>query len=629
MGMICVAVYTDADQDAPHVSDADLALRLDGTNGYLDADALIGAARASGAEAVHPGYGFLSENAAFARAVEAAGLIWVGPSPAAIESMGDKVEAKRHAMSAGVPVLASTEDPAEAEAVGFPILVKATAGGGGKGMRVVSESAELDEAIASARREAQSGFGDDRVFLERYVAASRHVEVQILGDRHGNLVHLGERECSIQRRHQKLVEESPSPVVDADLRSRMGDAALTLARIMGYSSTGTVEFLVDDTTREFFFLEVNTRLQVEHPVTEMVTGIDLVRQQLLVAQGFPLAFAADDVAFDGHAIEARLCAEDPAGGFLPATGTLEVFAPADEPAVRWDSGVETGSVVTVAFDPMLAKVIAHGPTRVEAAGRLARALERLHLGGVVTNRDFLVSVLRSPAFLAGDTTTDFIERTSPALGPELEANELERVAITAVLARQVANRRAARVWRELPGGWRNARLPDERVTVTIAGEELVVTYRALRDGTFLVNGALRARIFSSGDDRIDLDLDGVRRNTTVTMGDGVAYVQDDRGTVTVRFVPRFSVPGLELPAGGLVAPMPGVVIDVRVAVGDVVSAGQTVVVMEAMKMEQRVSAPADGIVTEVYVTTGQQVENGAALLQVISEEDPTGQGAAS
>ncbi len=629
MGMICVAVYTDADQDAPHVSDADIALRLDGTNGYLDADALIGAARASGAEAVHPGYGFLSENAAFARAVEAAGLIWVGPSPAAIESMGDKVEAKRHAMSAGVPVLASTEDPAEAEAVGFPILVKATAGGGGKGMRVVSESAELDEAIASARREAQSGFGDDRVFLERYVAASRHVEVQILGDRHGNLVHLGERECSIQRRHQKLVEESPSPVVDADLRSRMGDAALTLARIMGYSSTGTVEFLVDDTTREFFFLEVNTRLQVEHPVTEMVTGIDLVRQQLLVAQGFPLAFAADDVAFDGHAIEARLCAEDPAGGFLPATGTLEVFAPADEPAVRWDSGVETGSVVTVAFDPMLAKVIAHGPTRVEAAGRLARALERLHLGGVVTNRDFLVSVLRSPAFLAGDTTTDFIERTSPALGPELEANELERVAITAVLARQVANRRAARVWRELPGGWRNARLPDERVTVTIAGEELVVTYRALRDGTFLVNGALRARIFSSGDDRIDLDLDGVRRNTTVTMGDGVAYVQDDRGTVTVRFVPRFSVPGLELPAGGLVAPMPGVVIDVRVAVGDVVSAGQTVVVMEAMKMEQRVSAPADGIVTEVYVTTGQQVENGAALLQVISEEDPTGQGAAS
>ena len=629
MGMICVAVYTDADQDAPHVSDADLALRLDGTNGYLDADALIEAARASGAEAVHPGYGFLSENAAFARAVEAAGLIWVGPSPAAIESMGDKVEAKRHAMSAGVPVLASTEDPAEAEAVGFPILVKATAGGGGKGMRVVSESAELDEAIASARREAQSGFGDDRVFLERYVAASRHVEVQILGDRHGNLVHLGERECSIQRRHQKLVEESPSPVVDADLRSRMGDAALTLARIMGYSSTGTVEFLVDDTTREFFFLEVNTRLQVEHPVTEMVTGIDLVRQQLLVAQGFPLAFAADDVAFDGHAIEARLCAEDPAGGFLPATGTLEVFAPADEPAVRWDSGVETGSVVTVAFDPMLAKVIAHGPTRVEAAGRLARALERLHLGGVVTNRDFLVSVLRSPAFLAGDTTTDFIERTSPALGPELEANELERVAITAVLARQVANRRAARVWRELPGGWRNARLPDERVTVTIAGEELVVTYRALRDGTFLVNGGLRARIFSSGDDRIDLDLDGVRRNTTVTMGDGVAYVQDDRGTVTVRFVPRFSVPGLELPAGGLVAPMPGVVIDVRVAVGDVVSAGQTVVVMEAMKMEQRVSAPADGIVTEVYVTTGQQVENGAALLQVISEEDPTGQGAAS
>ncbi|MHB1717163.1 MAG: ATP-binding protein, partial [Acidimicrobiales bacterium] len=369
MGLRSVAVYADDDADAPFVGEADEAVHLG--SGYLDGAAIIEAALATGADAVHPGYGFLSENAAFAADVQSAGLVWVGPSPAVIAAMGDKLAAKRAAVAAGVATLPSTEDPAGGDEVGYPLLVKAAAGGGGKGMRVVNSADELAEAVAAARREAAAGFGDDRVFLERYVARSRHVEIQVLGDAHGTLVHLGERECSIQRRHQKIIEESPSPVIDAAMRAAMGAAALALAEAIGYQSAGTVEFLVDEATREFFFLEVNTRLQVEHPVTEEVTGKDLVREQLRIAAGEPLGYGQEDVTFSGHAIEARLYAEDPSAGFLPATGTLTAYEPAAVPVVRWDSGVEVGSVVGVRFDPMLAKVVAHAPTRSEAAGRPA------------------------------------------------------------------------------------------------------------------------------------------------------------------------------------------------------------------------------------------------------------------
>ncbi len=367
MGLRCVAVYADADAQAPFVAQADEAVRLG--HSYLDGPAIIAAARAAGADAIHPGYGFLSENAAFAAEVAAAGLTWVGPPPGAIEVMGDKLAAKRAAVEAGVPTLRSSDDPTADGEIGYPLLVKAAAGGGGKGMRVVASAGDLPEAVATARREAASGFGDDRVFIERYVAQARHVEIQILGDAHGGLVQLGERECSIQRRHQKIIEESPSPAVDADLRAAMGDAALRLARAIGYASAGTVEFLVDDATGEFFFLEVNTRLQVEHPVTEEVTGIDLVREQLRVAAGERLGYGQDAISFRGHAVEARLYAEDPAAGFLPAAGTLAAFAPATAPAVRWDAGVEAGSVVGVDFDPMLAKVVAHAAD----AGRGGRA----------------------------------------------------------------------------------------------------------------------------------------------------------------------------------------------------------------------------------------------------------------
>ncbi|MGN6694670.1 MAG: acetyl-CoA carboxylase biotin carboxylase subunit, partial [Aquihabitans sp.] len=478
MGMRTVAVYVEADAQAPYVTEADGAMRI--ATRYLDGDAILAAALASGADAIHPGYGFLSENAAFARAVTAAGLTWVGPAPEVIEAMGDKITAKKAAVEAGVPTLPSTEDPAAAGDVGYPLLVKASAGGGGKGMRIVERAEDLDEALAAAQREALSGFGDDRVFLERYVASSRHVEIQILGDQHGTVVHLGERECSIQRRHQKVIEESPSPVVDEAMRAAMGEAALGLARAIGYTSTGTVEFLVDDATREFFFLEVNTRLQVEHPVTEEVTGIDLVREQFRVAAGEPLEPATAEARFTGHAIEARLYAEDPAAGFLPAIGTVAAWAPADEPAVRWDSGVELGSVVGVDFDPMLAKVVAHAPTRAEAAGRLALALSRLHLGGVTTNRDFLVATLRTPEFLAGDTTTDFIERVGVPLSREPNPVEHARIAAAAALWLQERNRRAATVLRTMPSGWRNTRLPAQTVGLRWGEAETIVRYRARR-----------------------------------------------------------------------------------------------------------------------------------------------------
>ena len=623
MGMRCIAVFVDADADAPFVQEADEAVRL--PDSYLDAEAVLAAAQGTGAEAIHPGYGFLSENAAFARAVTEAGIRWVGPSPDVIESMGDKIAAKRVAVEAGVPTLPSSEDPA-ADAptieatVGYPLLVKASAGGGGKGMRIVESAVDLADAVQSAQREALSGFGDETVFLERYVASSRHVEIQILGDAHGNVVHLGERECSIQRRHQKIVEESPSPIIDAEMRTAMGEAALSLARHMGYESAGTVEFLVDDVTREFFFLEVNTRLQVEHPVTEEVTGIDLVREQLRVAGGAELGYDQGDIDWTGSAIEVRLYAEDPDNDFLPATGTLSAYRPADEPTVRWDSGVEEGSVVGVDFDPMLAKVIAHAPTRAEAAGRLALALERMHLGGVVTNRDFLVATLRNEAFLAGDTTTDFIERVDPA-GSQA-APDTAMAAIVAAMWIQGRNRADDRVWGFARSNFRTGSLPPQSIEFETATDETHrIEYSLRRNGGFTLGSGETVLVHEWTPDDIELEIDGRRLRAAVTVADGVGYVTLGRTTVTLSVKPRFAIPGSELPTGGLVAPMPGSVIELRCAIGDIVAAGQVLVVLEAMKMEHHITAPFDGTVTELPIAVGDQVENGALLLTIEESAD--------
>ena len=551
--------------------------------------------------------------------------------------------------------------------------MKAVAGGGGKGMRLVADPAELETAVAAAEREARRSFGDGRVYLERYVARARHVEIQVLADAHGNCVQLGERECSIQRRHQKIIEESPSPAVDAALRDRMGRAAVELAASVGYRSAGTVELLLDADTGEFWFLEVNARLQVEHPVTEEVTGIDLVREQLRVAAGEPLGFAQGDVAPVGHAIEARLYAEDPAAGFLPAVGTLAAFKPADEPAVRWDSGVEAGSAVTVDFDPMLAKVIARAPSRAEAAARLALALDRLHLGGVTTNRHYLTEVLRSEAFRAGDTTTDFVERVELAPHRVLGGAERESAAVAAAMWLTAAARAEAPVLGFMPAGWRLGRLIDERVDLEIDGTATTVSYRPTRDGSFAVRvsegGDAEGRGTEGGSDpnadrsnsdgggvaeaslgkgaadgsnpasldatawglspasegvavvhgwsreRIDVEWNGVRTGYRVTQAGDEVYLTAARGTVRARVVPRFEPPGRASAAdGGLAAPMPGKVLEVSVGPGQRVEAGRVLVVLEAMKMEHRVTAPADGTVTAVLVAAGDQVATGTELL---------------
>jgi propionyl-CoA carboxylase alpha chain len=620
MGIRCVGVYVDADAHAPFVDECDEAIRLE--TSYLDGEAILAAAERTGVDAIHPGYGFLSENAKFAAAVEKSGVIWVGPSSHVIASMGDKLAAKEVARAAEVATLPSIDEPTEADAIGYPLMIKAVGGGGGKGMRIVYESSELDEALASARRESGGGFGDDRVFLERYVASSRHVEVQILGDRHGNLVHLSERECSIQRRHQKLVEESPSPFVDEETRERMTSAALKIARALNYESAGTVEFLVDNESGDFYFLEINARLQVEHPVSEEVTGIDLVREQFRVAGGEPLDFTQEDVFVDGHAIEVRLCAEDAAAGFLPATGTLVAFETPGDPFVRWESGVEQGSHVTVDFDPLLAKVIAYAPTRTEAASVLALALEKLHLGGVTTNRDFLVATLRHEGFLAGDTTTDFIERYEPSRTLTLDDEELNTVSTVAALWLQGEHRANATVLANIPSGWRNARLPAQRVSLRWGDRHLDVDYRRRRDGAFEVDGVGTARVLSWSPSYIDVDVNGRRNATRVTRSDDHLYVQASRGTVTFEIVPRFVVPGVGAAPGGLTAPMPGAIIDVRVVTGQHVTAGETLVVIEAMKMEHVISAPSSGTVTSVLVATGQQVENGVALL-TLEPDDST------
>ena len=618
MGLRCVAVYVDADALAPHVSEADEAVRLE--TSYLDGASIIAAAQSAGAEAIHPGYGFLSENADFAREVLAAGLVWVGPSPDVIAAMGDKLAAKRAAEEAGVPTLPSSDDPEGADAIGYPLLVKAAAGGGGKGMRVVDSAADLAESVAAAQREALSGFGDDRVFLERFVPRARHVEIQILGDRHGNVIHLGERECSIQRRHQKIVEESPSPIVDTEMREAMGEAALSLARAIGYESAGTVEFLVDDNSREFFFLEVNTRLQVEHPVTEEVTGADLVEAQLRVAAGERLADLSLEHEALGHAIEVRLYAEDAAGGFLPATGTIAVFEPSFDLAVRWESGVETGSVVGLGFDPMLAKVIAYAPTRTEAARHLSRALRKLHIGGVTTNRDFLVNVLESDAFLAGDTTTDFIERVQPSPTADLSEDDVRRAAAAAALWLQAQNRASATVLPAVPSGWRNARLPAQSVALRRGETDITVQYEARRDGAFLFNGDAVGRVHRVDDETIDVEI-GNRRSTYAIVSAGERlYVQAPQTTLVFDVVPRFVPPGAVVVAGGTIAPMPGVVLDVRCAIGDRVEPGQTLVLLEAMKMEHPVKSHEAGTVTEVRVTKGDQVENGAILVVIEADE---------
>ena len=612
MGISCVAVYTEADTNSLFVRMADEAVKLSDT--YLNGKEIIAAAEQTGAQAIHPGYGFLSENAQFSRDVLKAGLIWVGPSSRVITSMGDKLKAKDIAEKAGVPTLPMTTDPKKANTIGYPILIKAAAGGGGKGMRIVEDKKDLKESILGAQREAQTGFGDDRVFIERYVASSRHIEIQILGDSNGNVVHLGERECSIQRRHQKIIEESPSPRVDSNMRDAMGAAAIKLAKKLKYESAGTVEFLVDDKTGEFWFLEVNTRLQVEHPVTEEVTGKDLVYEQLRIARGEELGYSQKDITWTGSSIEARLYAEDPSNDFLPATGTLIAYENDTNIDARWDTGIEQGSVVGTDFDPMLAKVITKGKTRTDAANKLALALESLHIGGVTTNRDFLVSSLRSSHFLKGKTTSDFIDKAKPKRSVILKDKSLEQATIAAALWIQGRNRNDATILKNIPSGWRNSRLPRQKIGFSYLDKEVFVSYKSNRDNTFSVNEDSTAQILDWSGKGIDIEINNSRFFSKVTQDKDNLVVHGPWGDVLFKVLPRFTLPGTEIQAGGLVAPMPGKVIDLKVKVGSKVKKGDTLVILEAMKMEHQVKASKDGKITKVLIKKDDQLENGALLM---------------
>ena len=646
LGLATVAVFSDADEGALFVHEADEAVRIGpapSRESYLSIEKILAAARLTGADALHPGYGFLSERAELAEACAAAGITFVGPSPQAIRAMGLKREAKRLAAAAGVPTVPgySGDDQSDATLaakaleVGFPLLLKASAGGGGKGMRIVRAAGEIEASIAAARREALAAFGDDTLIIERYVSGPRHVEIQILGDTHGNLVHVFERECSIQRRHQKILEESPSPALTPELRAAMGEAAVRVGRAIGYSSAGTVEFILGD-DGAFYFLEVNTRLQVEHPVTELVTGLDLVAEQLRIARGEPLGYGQDDLVQRGHAIEVRLYAEDPASGFLPQAGRLVDFHVPEDEGVRLDTGVRTGDEVSIHYDPMIAKLIAHGATRAEATRRLVRTLERTSVQGLASNRALLVRILEHPAFAAGELDTHFLERHfAGTLGEPADPARERLAAIAAMMVAHEDHAASREVVPGVPNGFRVNFSVPQTVMYTLGDRSLTLAYRSRGKGRFdvaldapLHGGDSRAvRLVSWASPTLVLeDHDGHRHTLRVVVDEAAStfYVHGLRGSVALVERPRFPEPGAEDVAGGCVAPMPGRIVQVLATEGQAVARGAVLVILEAMKMEHSVVAAVDGVVTRLAVQAGEQVEGGQILAVVEASEPAAG-----
>ncbi|MEE1892378.1 acetyl/propionyl/methylcrotonyl-CoA carboxylase subunit alpha [Pseudomonas otitidis] len=621
LGIRTVAVHSEIDRNARHVREADMAINLGGAKpaeSYLRVDALIAAAQASGAQAIHPGYGFLSENAGFARAIEAAGLVFLGPPASAIDAMGSKSAAKALMEEAGVPLVPGYhgEDQtletfrAAAERIGYPVLLKAAAGGGGKGMKVVEREADLAEALSSAQREAQAAFGDARMLVEKYVLKPRHVEIQVFADRHGNCLYLNERDCSIQRRHQKVVEEAPAPGLSAEQRRAMGEAAVRAAQAIGYVGAGTVEFLLD-ARGDFFFMEMNTRLQVEHPVTEAITGLDLVAWQIRVARGEVLPITQAQVPLMGHAIEVRLYAEDPEGGFLPASGHLDLYRePAPGEGRRVDSGVAEGDDVSPFYDPMLAKLIAWGENREEARQRLLAMLEDTAVGGFRTNLAFLRRVLGHPAFAAAELDTGFIERHQAHLLPAPAALPEQVWQLAAEAFRQGD---AARIRQDDPhspwsgnSGWR-AGLPSETDLHLACGEERqVVRLRGRVDSPIRLEG-----------ERLTLELDDVRR-TLLAIRRGETLYLEWNGTLhtITRVDPIGEAEASHTHQGGLTAPMNGSIVRVLVEAGQAVEAGTALVVLEAMKMEHSIRAPHAGTVKALYCSEGELVAEGTALVEL-------------
>ncbi|MFJ8749575.1 acetyl/propionyl/methylcrotonyl-CoA carboxylase subunit alpha [Streptomyces sp. NPDC102441] len=619
LGISTVAVYSDADAGALHVREADTAVRLPGAapaDTYLRGDLVVAAALASGADAVHPGYGFLSENAGFARAVQDAGLVWVGPPVKAIELMASKTRAKELMAAADVPLLAPV-DPGSATAADLPLLLKAAAGGGGRGMRIVRELDELPGELTAASAEAVSAFGDGEVFAEPYVERGRHVEVQVMADGQGTVWALSTRDCSLQRRHQKVIEEAPAPGLDDGLRRTLHDAAVAAAQAVGYRGAGTVEFLVSAEGHPYF-LEMNTRLQVEHPVTEAVFGLDLVALQLRVAEGSPLP-AATPPPLTGHAVEARLYAEDPARDWQPQTGALLTLDVPDEPGIRLDTGYTGGDTIGVHYDPMLAKVIAHAPTRTEAVRLLARALERARVHGPVTNRELLVRSLRHPDFVAAVLDTGFYDRHLAALtatGAPGEDAALRLAATAAALASATEADGGPGPARF--GAWRNltSQPQTRRYRAEPDGTEHEIAYRTGRSGVPAPESG--ERVLAVGPGTVTLETDGVTRRFTVTAHGDRIHVDTAAGSYTFTALPRFTDPAERTEPGSLLAPMPGTVVRLAagLAPGAAVEAGQPLIWLEAMKMEHRILAPASGTLTALHAAPGLQVEVGALLAVV-------------
>ena len=634
MGIRAVAVFSDADREARHVRLADTAVHIGpapAADSYLNIEAIIAAAQQTGVDAIHPGFGFLAENAAFARTVTAAGLIFIGPSPEAIAAMGNKRAAKELMATAGIPVLpgyggADQSDRvllAEAEHIGFPIMVKAAAGGGGKGMRLVHKLGDLPEAMVAARREALQAFGSDELILERALLRPRHVEIQVVGDTQGNIIHLGERECSIQRRHQKIIEESPSPDVDENLRQKMGETAVLAAQTIQYTNAGTVEFLLDE-DGQFYFLEMNTRLQVEHPVTELVTGIDLVAWQIRIAEGQPLPLTQAQVTQRGHAIEARVYAENPANDFLPVTGDVLLWREPDAPGIRVDSGIETGDTVSVHYDPMLAKIIAFGADRAEALRRLVRALETTTLLGLTHNVPFLLDTLRQPAFATGELHTGFVPEHLTGWQPPEGDTAVALITATLTQFLQAPQRP------ENAGYWRNNPNPLPPYRYRLDGEEAEVWLRP-EDAYCVLRIAYQgktthhaSRITHHDKSNWTLEIDGVRVQVTAVAQNDLWHIHTDAGTVTLQALPRLPEPQPPADtAGSLRAPMPGSVLELLVKVGDSVTAGQPLLKLEAMKMEHTIRAAGDGIVEAIYFAPGDAVEADAQLLHIGTTDNRT------
>jgi acetyl-CoA carboxylase biotin carboxylase subunit len=633
MGIATVAVYSDADANAPHVRFADEAVHIGAApakDSYLNISKIIEAARLTGADAIHPGYGFLSENAEFAEACTRAGFVFIGPQADTIRRVGLKSPARKLAAAAGAPVVPGYDGEeqdneilrAEILKIGFPVLIKASAGGGGKGMRLVRSENEISEAIESARREAEKTFSNSALLLEKFVERARHIEVQILGDAHGNLVHLFERDCSLQRRHQKIIEESPSSAVNESLRAKIGEAAINVGRAIGYTNAGTVEFILAP-SGEFYFIEVNTRLQVEHPVTEAITGLDLVRLQIEIAEGRPLPFTQSDLKTRGHAIEARIYAEDPNNGFLPATGTIyDWHLPDDAEGLRVDAGVEARSEVGIHYDPMLAKLIVHADDRTTAIRKLSQALRRTSIQGVQTNQDFLVRLIEHEAFRNGEAHTGFItDHLDELIGGADEQLDQASV-IAAALFLQKSWQAADSLLSQIPPGYRNNPYRNPSIKLNISRQQTIVSWQQVTENSFdvEVTGAkVTAEIIACEQNHIRLALDGVQRAFRITEANNRLYVHSSRGSRVVARLPRHPLPQVD-EQGAASSPMPGQVLKILVSEGQRVVAGQALLILEAMKMEQTIRATSGGVVESVKVKTGQIVSPGDVLVQINADE---------